>query len=119
MKTRLLKELRRKAYNRVKIDEDRFRSEKSFFLICLYDELYCRQISVFDVNEKEFESKEYACSRKSYYGCNIYGLDSAIHWLKEARRVFILQEVNEMRRRIKAERERVKEQEREDYLHSF
>lgn len=118
MKTRLLKKLRREAYNRVKIDEDIFIVREPFFEICLYDELYSKQIVVFNINDKEFHPKEWRENRRGF-GCKIFGLDSAILWLKEARRVFILQEVNKMRRRIKAERERAKEQERKDYLHSF
>lgn len=118
MKTRLLGKLRREAYNRVKIDEDRFISGESHFEICLYNELYSKQRVVFNVNEKEFEPKEYYNTRKNF-GCKIFGLDSAIDWLNVARRVYILQRVREMKCKIEAERERVKKQEREDYLHSF
>lgn len=117
MKTRLLCKLRREAYNRVKIDEDRYIRGELYFEISLYNELYRWQREVFNVNTKYFEPKEYSRIKNS--GCKIYGLDCAINWLNEARRVYILQKVKEMKSEIKAERERVKKQEREDYLHSF
>jgi hypothetical protein len=117
MKTRLLGKLRREAYNHVKIDEERFISGESYFEICLYNELYRWQKEVFNVNNKYFEPKEY--SNIKNLGCKIFGLDSAIHWLNEARRVYILQKVKKMKSEIEAKRERVKKQEREDYLHSF
>jgi hypothetical protein len=117
MKTRLLGKLRREAYNRVKIDEDSLMSGELYFEISLYNELYRWQREVFNVNNKHFEPNEY--SNIKNFGCKIFGLDSAIHWLIEARRVYILQRVREMKRKIETERERVKKQEREDYLHSF
>lgn len=117
MKTRLLGKLRREAHYRVKIDEGGFMRGELYFEISLYNELYRWQREVFNVNTKYFEPKEY--SNIKNLGCKIYGLDSAIHWLNEARRVYILQKVKKMKSEIKAERERVKKREREDYLHSF
>lgn len=115
MKAKLLRQLRRKAYQLIKIDEAMYLSGAKYYEIRLYSELGDR-LAVYDMRSGYFiyEDSEY-----KFWTVKEVTLEGAIIVLKEARREWILQQLYKIKVKREKELRIANKEKRREYLHQF